>query len=417
MSETQTIQCPLCNVERRLDDALLLWKEAESAYFTPDKFRAKLNACIQALRTVTFVLQKNQVAIKGFDTWYATQQNSMRENKVLRWLVEARNQIEKQGDLDGASIALVSLHTSWFRPPVYEVQVPPKTKPERLGQVLAGRIPKTLVSEGSLLRIERCWRDAKLPEMEILDALRICYRDLARVLVDAHLHLVDSADRCASLATLKEHAVSYPKAMQSHSSHRFVWIKLRDNDVFTIKSKTAKLGSFKKLKEQVTSRYGFQLPHLPSGGDSLEARVRHFFEAGKMMLAKDGYHLPFGFIISGNSFEIHELRMADRAEKHAMIRHLADQVRELKANQFIFVNEVWTAMVRPGDPLVHAADDPNRGEGFKAEGVDATGKAFSCFAGLERKHGKVILNDEVLTETKLSNILLPILEAMRSFSS
>jgi predicted YcjX-like family ATPase len=48
----------------RLDDAHNLWHQAEVGYFDPNSFRIALNACIQALRSVTFVLQKTKGALQ-----------------------------------------------------------------------------------------------------------------------------------------------------------------------------------------------------------------------------------------------------------------------------------------------------------------------------------------------------------------
>src|ERR1700676_3214289 len=95
--------CPLHDVHQRLEDAVRMWKRANDSYFSPDDFRIAVQPCIQAFRSATWVLQNNKDKITGFEVWYSKWQEKMRSDVVLRWLVEARNQIEKQGDLQTKS--------------------------------------------------------------------------------------------------------------------------------------------------------------------------------------------------------------------------------------------------------------------------------------------------------------------------
>jgi hypothetical protein len=50
-------ECPIPNAHRRLEEAHRLWHRAAESYDDPDEFRTNLNALLQALRSVTFVLQ------------------------------------------------------------------------------------------------------------------------------------------------------------------------------------------------------------------------------------------------------------------------------------------------------------------------------------------------------------------------
>ena len=68
--EDHNEDCPLTEVHRRMDDAHRLWHQALDSYFDPDAFRVALQSCIQALRTVTFLLQYQKRRIPDFDAWY-----------------------------------------------------------------------------------------------------------------------------------------------------------------------------------------------------------------------------------------------------------------------------------------------------------------------------------------------------------
>lgn len=78
-------------------------------YHDPYAFRYELNAFIQALRNITFMLQSEKSRPSSFDDWYATQQEMMRSDEHLRRFVGARNLIVKQSMLATASKAHVGL--------------------------------------------------------------------------------------------------------------------------------------------------------------------------------------------------------------------------------------------------------------------------------------------------------------------
>ena len=84
-----------------------MWHEALEAYSDPDRFTGHLNAVIQGLRNVTWVLQKELKQKEGFEDWYRSRQDAMKADPRIRWLVSARNRIEKQGDLETKSTAHV----------------------------------------------------------------------------------------------------------------------------------------------------------------------------------------------------------------------------------------------------------------------------------------------------------------------
>lgn len=58
------MMCPLSDVHQRLEDAARMWKRANESYFSPDDFRVSVQPCIQALRSVTWVLQSNKAKIQ-----------------------------------------------------------------------------------------------------------------------------------------------------------------------------------------------------------------------------------------------------------------------------------------------------------------------------------------------------------------
>ena len=163
-------QCPLQSVHSRLEEAHIHWHHALDSYSDPGEFRTHLNACIQALRNVTFVLQKQKSRIPDFEAWYGAWQDRMRRDPVLRWVVEARNTIVKQGDLETNSVARVAVVASYLEQPQIELTVNPLQSNLEIAAGCAASIslPEDVL-KGALVRVERRWVSDDLPDNEILD--------------------------------------------------------------------------------------------------------------------------------------------------------------------------------------------------------------------------------------------------------
>lgn len=78
-------------------------------YHDPIAFRYELNAFIQALRNITFMLQSEPSRPRAFAQWYQHEQEVLRSDSSLRRFVEARNLIVKQTSLATASKAELGL--------------------------------------------------------------------------------------------------------------------------------------------------------------------------------------------------------------------------------------------------------------------------------------------------------------------
>jgi hypothetical protein len=76
-------------------------------------------------RSVTFVLQNLRSVVEPgrFDAWYEPHQQSLKDDPLMRYFVEARNELEKQGKLSVATKAHIHAFSSddikkFGRPPV-----------------------------------------------------------------------------------------------------------------------------------------------------------------------------------------------------------------------------------------------------------------------------------------------------------
>lgn len=225
--------CPFVAADQRLCDALIEWQDAKKHYFNPGAFRRSLNNCVQALRSVSWILQKSKSEFPGFPRWYQGWQDRMRADPVLKWLVDARNVIVKEGDLATHSKVRVAVVKSWFEPPSIEVEAPPFAKTESFARIVVKAAPEAFFSDAGLLRVERRWVDSELPSHELLEALAHAFGVLSELLFDAHksLSLPEWPRVVPGMpGTLPPRADFPPACWHRYGIERFGWIYTREKD-------------------------------------------------------------------------------------------------------------------------------------------------------------------------------------------
>jgi hypothetical protein len=73
------------------------------------------NQFLQTARTVTFIIQKNKEEIPNYQSWYsAAVVAPWGSDEVMTWANDARNTIEKEGDLELNSALKVTLLFSYL---------------------------------------------------------------------------------------------------------------------------------------------------------------------------------------------------------------------------------------------------------------------------------------------------------------
>jgi hypothetical protein len=186
--------CPILTTHRRLRQTHELWHQALQSYHNPEKFHANLNAAIQALRSVTLLLQNQKATFPDFDGWYGAWQKKLKEDPFSKWLNDARVTVFHVGDLDSYSSAEVKLIT-WRQEVLSTVSIPIQTpaklileNPELLN-LLDPSKKKSPDLEDGFLAIERRWSTQDLEGKEILAVLAHVYGLIADLVLDAHSQL------------------------------------------------------------------------------------------------------------------------------------------------------------------------------------------------------------------------------------
>lgn len=136
--------CPIAQPDRRLRDAFTHWRGMEENYFDPNRFRLNLNSFIQEARNVTFILQKKKSELPGFEGWYSGWQEKLKADPILRWIVESRNRITKQGDLEIKSECNIVFTTDWTDELTRRFKGNPLVPSSILAKQVLAQIPKII---------------------------------------------------------------------------------------------------------------------------------------------------------------------------------------------------------------------------------------------------------------------------------
>ena len=270
--------------ERRLRDLAQLLKNCHATYLEPDLFRMNTNQFLQTARTITFIIQKNKATIPDYDLWYAAAVvNGWKGDLVMQWAKEARNSIEKEGDLELHSSLTVTLLFSYLVEQDVALEC---GRGELLGasvkklvRLARSKLP-TGVSDAAAVKIERRWVTATLPSWELLQALGYIYARMLTCCRELATHLGKAIDssipdahhfdrirdetrqvRFVKLNGMHMHSVASESVAIDHSmeippSIRAIFNDSQERPRLQISSLDAALDYYKKMAEATFLHYG-----------------------------------------------------------------------------------------------------------------------------------------------------------------
>lgn len=402
------INCDLEPVEKRLMDSFHLWMKLSDKYFSPDEFRINLNSTIQELRNITFILQKNKGFIKNFDDWYSNWQSKMRMDKILKWLVESRNKIVKEGDLETDSIAKVSIIYNWFEPPVKEFSVQPFFNSKEITEFVLKTISENEIPRNSILKVERQWIESSLKEIELLEALIHCFDMYAALIYDAHKYINNVS--CPYL-TFYEKEIKNIKKDYSLGKDTYL---VTYYDLTTKESIAPKLiehtpteDDFKTIEEHYDFLKKFE--HPKSKNTTLKEEAELKFEFAKNILAADGYHLPTVILSDEDGKkEVHQLRLENKRDTFLTFRKIAKVIEANKYTRAICIGESWVAIADENHPEWLPGDYPNKKEALLVVAIEKDGEEISITSVFTREGDKIIFGTKQLIKEANSYFLNPI---------
>ena len=158
-------------------------------YHEPMAFRYNLNAFLQALRSVTFVLQKDLSHRDGFQKWYPERQNTMQEDPLLRQFVVGRNIVVKERSLEINSRADIGLFSARTLKLGFPMDVPMHASSKHIVENIApkcGFIGPEHFAIDEQYGVRREWYAPELGEGNVITLCDLAWVKIGQVLSEAH---------------------------------------------------------------------------------------------------------------------------------------------------------------------------------------------------------------------------------------
>jgi hypothetical protein len=324
----------------------------------------------------------------------------MKSDKHFAWLVDARNQIEKRGDLDTHSRARLQIVSGWKRSPEIEMAVDPTEESFEIARRVAiDGLPRR-VREDGVLTVERRWTVKELAGEEMLDVLAHCHGWLLCMVASAHDLLGESFASCEETEASCDYV---PGAFEhQHPSGRLPCM-LAGREARTFRRSLATLAplvvemvgrSPRQIdEEEIRRRYGTDAPVLPSKPEGLFGQAAAFHDWGRHVLQVDGHHIPMAWLWRDSSLIRHlALDPVDEQAKYLIAERLGSEVESLGADAVILSGEVWET---PVEAL--GADEPpaDRPEAFVTVLVERGGPWHTWRSRIRRAPDDAIVLDPV----------------------
>ena len=308
--------CPFSGAHNRLNEVHKFWHDMLSEYQNPENFRISLNAAIQALRNITFLLQSSKSAITDFDQWYEKHRDLMKSDEILKWLHQARNIIVKQEDLKLHSIANARVR-AWDDVSRLEFQISPFITTEQIAKDLVRlhvvKAPKP-ITDHAILNVERRWVVNDLSKYELLDVIAHGYKFFENLISHAHQRVGFDLEGCEA-AYGPKHQNPFTPCMSVTRDDRSANIKISTQELFPKVEFDQINRELPQYKESVR-RYSKIEPSLPRRVDDLFEFVRIINERAKQMLVMDkGHQTIFILCYPDGSYNPLEVRADNKSEQ------------------------------------------------------------------------------------------------------
>lgn len=183
--------CPIPSTHQRCVEAQYFLEQCLIHYHSPQPFINNLNAFIQALRNITFVLQSELNHREHFDTWYEAKRAEMRSIPPLKQMVKARNTVVKQSSLAARSKVSCGLFRGRRMKLSMNTEIKPFTDTRTLlastarfvGDLLLGGKHEQV---GEQAGVERTWVIEELGDREVISECLPALNYMLVLVNDAH---------------------------------------------------------------------------------------------------------------------------------------------------------------------------------------------------------------------------------------
>ncbi len=364
---------------------------------------------------MTFILQSNKAVIPNFDQWYGDYvdekhgrrgkwQECLHADPLMRWIVEARNRIEKKGDLESHSFIRAEILASYLdEGPRIEVPAELFQDPVALLRSIPGGAVGEHIRRNGVLRLQRRWVENSLPHYELLDALAIAFGKLAELVHDAHLQIGLSPPEtiygdAGESYDLPAMGWRMP-CMIAHDAPRTLSLALSNGARIEFKER--------RVSQRITNAEAAEfLANLAN--DPRTAMAREYtnykelavgwFEMIRAVFLKDGYHLTILFLFRNMKLISQiQINVENVQQKYLVMRRLANEVTKTGADAAMIVGESWMAPAENLKPYERPADSSLRREALTLGLVSKSGDPIDCMAMINRDGNVLALGETVVS--------------------
>ncbi len=310
--------------------------------------------------------------------------------------MEARNRIEKVGDLEVHSFIRAEIIASYLdEGPRVEVPAKLFDGTKQLLENIPDDAVGTHVRKHGILAIQRRWVENTLPDFELLDAVATAYGRLSNLVADAHEQAGLPHPVTTNTSSKETFAAGFREGrlpcMIAHAETRTLHISLADGARMTIEAREEPF-DIGKAKE-AAAKFGVKPDAIfPLSASNAEDALNSLFDTARTVFLKDGYHQTIAFFLKeARPIHMEALHPEDQAQKYLMMRQVANEVARRGADAVILLAEAWTAKFDRTDPYKRAADAPDRQEVLCATLAQSAGDAVQLSALIKRKRAKITL--------------------------
>ncbi len=384
---------------------------------------------IQTLRSLTFILQKHKVVIPNFAQWYGDYadekhgkrgkwQERLHADPLMRWMVDARNKIEKRGDLESHSIVRAEIIASYLdEGPRIDVPAHLFQSSETLLRGIPNNLLGQHIRRNGVVRIQRRWVENTLPDYELLDATAIYYGKLTELVHDAHRQI--GLDPPQTIHDERGEAFDLPAmgwrfpCMIGHDVPRVLTISLADGSKVEFETKRVSVKKDTANVAALLDRYGRNALEAMRRDYKTDADLAAgYFAMARAVFLRDGYHSSILLLFRDRRpIRPIQVNVENVQQKYVVMRQLADEVTKSGADAVVMIGEVWQTRADELKPYERPADSPVRTEALVLSLVSKRGEPLDFFAEIIREEKKVSLGNTEISEVTASFMFAPFYQA------
>jgi hypothetical protein len=370
-----------------------------NSYMQPDVFRMHLNSMLQALRNVTFLLQKQKNELPGYEDWYTNFVKNVCPQPLMRWSVKSRNRVVKESDLELLSEARIRWVLNWLQKSERRFTFPPRMSTREMLTAIFSDPGNPCVG---VITLNRRWVDKALPDYELLHATREVFIELSRLLVAAHEAAgVAACDlEARELACITSQIASSPMGcMEINPGVLQEHVDLSDG--LGIREVIVPVERDERRVQKSIKRYGGRLSL--DGETGPIAMASQVMKVAIQILQRDKHHMNLLLLFrQGKIIEMMSPHYADQSSKYVSFHRIADRVESVRADGMLFLCEAWWAegeVLDDAGSLVPARDRKDRREALQAFAVTRDGTRLVLTTPFSRTRlGKIVI-EETLEES------------------